>query len=168
MSLTWCVAYTQPSKEFQALQNLKDQGYEVYLPRFKKLCRHARRVQEKLAPLFPRYIFVGMDLTTARWRSVNGTRGVSYLLMADDLVPSKVPSGVIENLRSQELSEGVVAVSSLDTFIKGDRVRIMDGVFKDQTATVDFLDDKARVQVLLNFMGREVNIALPAFDLEAA
>lgn len=168
MSLTWCVAYTQPSKELQALQHLKDQGYEVYLPRFKKLCRHARKVEEKLAPLFPRYIFVGMDLETARWRSINGTRGVSYLLMADDLGPAKVPVGIIEHLRSQEESDGVVPVSSLDSFIKGDRVRITDGVFKDQTATVDFLDAQSRVQVLLSFMGREVNITLPAYDLEAA
>ncbi len=28
-------------------------GYVTYLPQFLKLCRHARKVQEKLVPLFP-------------------------------------------------------------------------------------------------------------------
>lgn len=168
MSITWCVAYTQSLKELIAKQHLLNQGYEVYLPRFKKTCRYARKVEEKLVPLFPRYIFVGMDLASARWRSVNSTRGVSHLLMSNDITPASVPAYVINDLRSQETSDGIVPVSSLVTFTKGERVRIVDGAFKDQIATFESLDDKSRVLLFLNFMGREVNVALPAYAVQAA
>ncbi len=168
MTLTWCLAYTQPSKELVAKQHLLNQGYEAYLPRFKRICRHARKTEEKLVPLFPRYIFVGMDLTSARWRSVISTRGVSYLLMSNDVTPARVPAYVINDLRSQEISEGIVPVSSLATFTRGERVRIVDGVFKDQIATFESLDDKSRGRLLLNFMGREINVTLPVYSVEAA
>ena len=168
MSLTWCVAHTQPLKELVAKQHLLDQGYEVYFPRFKKLCHHARKVEEKLVPLFPRYIFVGMDLGVARWRSVNGTRGVSYLLMTHDSKPASVPTRVLDDLRSKELAEGVVLLGSLVTFTKGEKLRITEGAFKDHIAIFDSMDDQSRVRLLLTFMGREMNMALPAYSVEAA
>lgn len=166
--ITWCVAHTQPSKELLAKQHLQEQGYEVYLPQFKKTRRHARKVEEVLAPLFPRYIFVGMDLSTARWRSINGTRGVSHLLMGDELNPAKISPQIIEDLKAQELGCGVVPILSLETFIKGDKVRVLEGVFKDHEATFETLDDKSRVKLLLNFLGRQTEITLPPYAVEAA
>ncbi|HCU06996.1 MAG TPA: transcriptional activator RfaH [Holosporales bacterium] len=166
--ISWCVAYTQPMKERVAYQHLLDQGYEVYLPLFKKNCRHARKVEEKLTPLFPRYIFVGMDLEFARWRSVNGTRGVSHLLMTNNLNPAKVPAYTIEALRTQEIGDGVVTLAALSTFAKGENIRILEGMFKDQVASFDSMDDQSRVHLLLTFMGREMKMTLPAYAVEAA
>lgn len=166
--ISWCVAHTQPSKELVAQQHLLDQGYEVYVPRFKKICRHARKVEEKLVPLFPRYIFVGMDLSSARWRSVNSTRGVSHLLMSNDLNPAKVPTRIIGDLRAQEIGDGIVPVASLVNFVKGEKVRILEGAFADQIGIYDSMDDKSRVQLLLTFMGREMKMTLPTYAVEAA
>lgn len=166
--ITWCVAHTHPLRELIAQKHLLDQGYEVYMPKFKKSIRHARKVQEKLAPLFPRYIFVGIDLSSARWRSVNGTRGVSHLLMSNDLNPAKVPTLVIDELRAQEIADGIVPVASLVNFVKGQKVRILDGAFADQMAIFESMDDKSRVQLLLTFMGREMKMPLPNYAVEAA
>ena len=165
--ISWFVAHTQPLKENVAKQHLLDQEFEVYLPIFKKIRRHARKVEEVSAPLFPRYLFVGMDLENSRWRSVNGTRGVSYLLMSDDH-PAVVPGEIIENLKSQENETGLVPATSLILFAKGDKVRILDGSFKDQIAVFETLDNKQRVQLLLNFLGRETKISLPYYAVEAA
>lgn len=167
-NITWCVAHTQAQKEWVAQQHLLDQGYEVYMPRFKKTVRHARKVEQKLVPLFPRYIFVGMDLESARWRSINGTRGVSYLLMRDDTHPAKVPDGLINHLRAQETEDGIFPLSSLDTFTKGETVRILDGPLTDHMAVFDFMDDKSRVHLLLSCMGREITVCLPVHAVEAA
>ena len=52
--MRWFVVYTQPLKETVAKQHLEEQGYDVYLPMFKKTRRHARRIDEVLQPLFPR------------------------------------------------------------------------------------------------------------------
>ncbi len=166
--ITWCVAYTQPLKELVAKKNLLDMGYEVYAPRFKKMRRHARKVDEILAPLFPRYIFVGMDMKSAQWRSINGARGVSHLLMSNDLKPAQVPCRVIDELMGQEVSSEVVLMASLVAFTKGNKVRICEGAFKDQEARFDALDDKSRVHLLLSFMGREMKTILPIYAVEAA
>ncbi|MDP2193133.1 MAG: transcription termination/antitermination NusG family protein [Alphaproteobacteria bacterium] len=166
--ITWCVAQTQPLKEHVAQQHLLDQGYDVYMPRFKKVCRHARKVEEKLVPLFPRYLFVGIDPNTARWRSINGTRGVSHLLMSHGLRPACVPPRIIDELRAQEIGSGIVPVTSLMSFASGDQVRILEGAFADQIAIFESIDDKTRVQLLLNFMGREMKMTLPTYAVEAA
>lgn len=165
--ISWHVAHTQPLKEKKAELHLLEQGFEVYLPQFKKIRRHARKVDEVVVPLFPRYLFVGMDLEIARWRSVNGTPGVSYLLMNQER-PALVPNSIIDDLKAQESLEGLVSVSSLDVFTKGDRVRILEGSFKDHTAIFEKLDDKQRVHLLLSFMGRETKFSLPVYAVEAA
>jgi transcriptional antiterminator RfaH len=165
--INWFVAHTHPLKEIIAQQHLLEQGFEVYLPRFKKIRRHARKVEEVLVPLFPRYIFISMNMEVARWRSVNGTRGVSYLLTNYDR-PAVVPNYVIENLKSHEIAYGIVPVNSLITFAKGEKVRVTDGAFQDQIAIFEMLDDKQRVQLLLSFLGKKIKVALPDYMVEAA
>lgn len=164
---SWFVVHTQPSREMVAQQHLSEQGFDVYLPRFKKNRRHARKVEEVLSPLFPRYLFIGMDVETTRWRCINGTRGVSYLLMCDGR-PAIVPAQVICQLKSQENPDGLVPLRSVNLFVKGDKVRILDGAFKDQICSFEALDDRQRIQLLLNFLGREIKFSLPSYAVEAA
>lgn len=166
--MKWYVAYTQISKESVAYQNLIQQGFEVYLPRFKKMRRHARKVEEVHAPLFPRYIFVGIDLDHEQWRRVNSTRGVSYILCTDEHKPAEIPTSIVQALKAQEISEGILPVSSLSIFEKGDHVRVLEGAFKDQVVVFDKLDDEKRVRLLLNFLGREIHVSMPSYAVEAA
>ena len=163
----WFVVHTQPCREIIAQQHLVEQGFDAYLPQFKKTRRHARKVDEVLAPLFPRYVFVGIDLEVDQWRSIQGTRGVSYLLTTDGQ-PAFVPSGVVQGLKGQENEQGLVSLASMALFTKGDKVRILDGVFKDYVAVFDKMDDKQRVQLLLCCLGREMKVSLPSYAMEAA
>lgn len=163
----WFAAHTQPQKEVVAQKNLLAQGFEVYLPQYKRTRRHARKVETILSPLFPRYIFVELDLDLDRWRSINGTRGISYLLMTNDK-PVSVPCDVITSLKSQESDQGLLPVESLIHFMKGDSVRIVEGVFAGYAAVFEKMDEKQRVALLLNFLGRETKVVLPAYAVEAA
>ncbi|MDF3033482.1 MAG: hypothetical protein K0R76_436 [Alphaproteobacteria bacterium] len=163
----WFVVHTQPCKESVAQKHLSEQGFDAYLPKFKKTRRHARKVEEVLAPLFPRYLFVGIDLEVDAWRSVQGTRGVSYLLVSDNQ-PAVVPSRIIQGLKNQENAEGLLPVDSMALFTKGEKVRVLEGAFKDYVAVFEKMDDKQRVQLLLSCLGREVNVYLPSYAVEAA
>jgi transcriptional antiterminator RfaH len=163
----WFVVHTQPCKESVAQKHLSEQGFDAYLPKFKKTRRHARKVEEVLAPLFPRYLFVGIDLEVDAWRSVQGTRGVSYLLVRDNQ-PAVVPSRIIQGLKNQENAEGLLPVDSMALFTKGEKVRVLEGAFKDYVAVFEKMDDKQRVQLLLSCLGREVNVYLPSYAVEAA
>ena len=46
--------------------------------------RHARKILNVRAPLFPGYLFVSLDLTRDRWRSINSTYGVLGLIMGGE------------------------------------------------------------------------------------
>ena len=98
---------TQLHREAKAAQQLENQDYRVFLPRFLKSRRHARKFETVLAPLFPRYLFVILDLTRDRWRSVNGTFGVDRLLMRGG-EPEPVPCGLVEQLIENADANGVV------------------------------------------------------------
>ena len=163
----WFVVHTQPQKEVLAAQELINQGFAVYYPKFSKIRRHARRVDTVASPLFPRYIFVNFDNSETPWRCINGTRGVSYLLTNDNK-PISIPSQIIQNLKDQETDAGFVPVDALSVFTKGSKVRIVDGVLKDNSAIVDSISDQQRVQLLIDFMGRQLQVALPIHMVEAA
>ena len=60
----WYVVQTQVNGEAKAAQNLLRQGYEIYLPRYLKRRRHARKMDFTAKPLFPRYMFVAIDIAT--------------------------------------------------------------------------------------------------------
>ncbi len=75
----WFAVQTLPHREAGACLQLENQGYRVFLPRIRKTRRHARKLDTVLAPFFPRYLFIILDMNRDQWRSVNGTFGVSQL-----------------------------------------------------------------------------------------
>ena len=158
--ISWCVIQTQPNKEFIAKTNLLLQGFDVYLPQIKKIRRHARKVDEVLAPLFPRYLFVGLDLARDAWRSLNGTRGVSHVLTNQNHKPSVIRGDVITSLKSQE-DAGILPVEGALALLVGDEIRISGGAFDGHTGIVESLSDSLRVQVLLTFLGRQTRVFVP-------
>lgn len=163
--MNWYVVYTQATKEAFAAQNLVNQGFEPYLPRYRKQRRHARRVETVLAPLFPRYLFVRMDPTQQRWRSINGTFGVSHLL-TDGNEPQAVPEKVIEIIRSNE--DGGIVVVQAPSFKKGQNLLVTEGPLSDLKGIFECVDDQERVVMLLNLMGRAVRVRLPGQAVTAA
>lgn len=62
----WYAVYTKTGAENLAEGHLQRQGFRVYLPRYRKERRHARRITLVKAPLFPRYLFVELDLDRDR------------------------------------------------------------------------------------------------------
>ena len=69
----WFLAHTQPKGEWKANLHLGAQGFRTYLPQIEKTVRHARQLRTVRAPLFPRYLFVILDLGRDRWLSVRST-----------------------------------------------------------------------------------------------
>lgn len=161
----WFVVHTQPSKELMAVEQLRQQNFEVYLPRYQKIRRHARKIDTVLSPLFPRYLFVSLDVSSDQWRRVNGTRGVSYLLTNHEQ-PVCVSESVIQGLQEREDVDGALPMSSLLIFEQGDKVRIREGSFEGHTAIFEKLDDKERVHLLLSFLGRETKVLVPLYAIE--
>lgn len=166
-SARWYVVQTQMNGEAKAAQNLQRQGYDVYLPRYLRRRRHARKVDFAAKPLFPRYIFVSIELAAQRWRAIQSTYGVSCLVCCGD-VPAAVPEGVVPALKAREDDKGFVGMGAPAAFSPGDRVRVLAGAFMDNAGLFNGLADHDRVSILLDMLGRKVRVLLDADMIAAA
>jgi transcriptional antiterminator RfaH len=161
----WYAVQTHPHAESKAAAHLLRQGFEVYLPRYLKQRRHARKVDMVAAPLFPRYLFVAIDLLAQRWRAVNSTFGVTQLVCQGDL-PALVPGAVIAGLRQREDERGFFGFRP--AFAPGDKIRVVGGAFSDCLGLVEGMGDNERVAILLELLGRKVRVFTNQGAIEAA
>jgi len=162
----WLVVHCHANAEIKAELHLRRQGYEVYLPKYKKTRRHARRVESVIRPLFPRYLFVAFDPDSTPWRAVRSTVGVSYLVSAGEQ-PITAPDWLIEQLRQREGKDGLYSDTVESGFKKGEAVSITSGPFLDHQGVFDGLNDQQRVTVLLDIMGKQVRTRIPRQDIRA-
>lgn len=149
----WYAVYAQAHGESTALLRLRAQNFRTFLPIYSKTVHHARKGQTVLAPLFPRYLFVVLDLKRDRWRSVNSTRGVTSLIMHQGL-PAPVRTGVVETLLESSTSEGEVRFCF--EMAPGSRVRLVAGPFAGQLGILRDLSRSGRVRVLIEMMGGHI------------
>ena len=164
IDIRWYVVQTQVNGEAKAAEHLRRQGYEIYLPRYLKPRRHARKADFVARPLFPRYLFVAVDMATQRWRSIQSTVGVSHLV-TDGSGPAVVSDRVVSALKAREDQKGFVKMDM--KLAPGDQVRVLAGVFMDSAGIFDGVADHDRVAILLEMLGGKVRVRLDA-DLVAA
>lgn len=157
----WYVVHTQPQSEKRAEFNLRQQGFKTYLPCYLRNRRHARRVEVVPRPLFPRYMFVDLDLEKDRWRSIQSTFGVSGLVLNGD-VPASVSDEILDEIRNREDDRGYVTLGLPAGIGPGSRVRLADGIFAESKGIIDRIADGCRVAILLEMLGREVRVFVPA------
>lgn len=163
----WYVVQTQINAEAKAALNLARQGFEIYLPRYLKRRSHARKIEKVAAPLFPRYMFVRIDIATQRWRSVQSTYGVSHLVL-NGSDPAPVAEQVIDALKARHDAGGYVKLDQPVKFAIGETVRVLAGVFAENLGLFDGMADRDRVAILLELLGRKVRVSIEADMVTAA
>jgi transcription antitermination factor NusG len=161
----WYVVKTLPRREIFAAEQLQNQGFTTFLPKQVKTVRHARRVRTGLAAFFPSYLFVELDVERERWRSINGTYGVSHLITHGER-PIAAPAGVVEDIIASCDDRGIVVEGP---WLKiGQEVRITHGPFVDHVAIIERFGNADGVRVLLEIMGATVPIEAKREHLVAA
>jgi transcriptional antiterminator RfaH len=155
----WYVAQTHPHAEAKASWHLQRQGFETYVPRYLRKRRHARRTEVVAAPLFPRYLFVAIDMETQRWLSISSTIGVTRLVCDGDR-PAAVPVSVFEALKRREDANGLIRLEQKPRFWPGDKVCVLDGAFQDCLGLYEGMSSNERVTILLDLLGRKVRVSL--------
>ncbi len=162
----WYVAHTHAKAERQALCHLERQGFTAYLPQYLKRRRHARRAEWVPAPLFPRYLFVNMNIGRDRWRAVRSTVGVRHVISSGDR-PTPVADQIVEEIRAREDETGMVAVNPERPFSPGEMVRVTSGALADQVGLFDCISDDERVFILFELLGRQVRVRVPMESVSA-
>lgn len=165
-AVRWYVVQTQVNGEARAASNLLRQGYEIYLPLYLKRRKHARKLDLVPKPLFPRYLFVAIDMVSQRWHSIQSTYGVSHLVTVGE-EPAAAPDDVVTAIRAREDAKGFVQLSARRNFQPGERLRVLAGAFVDSIGLFDGMADRDRVAILMDMLGRKVRVHLGA-DMVAA
>ena len=142
----WHLVYTKPREERRALEHLRRQDYECYLPE-----RPVERMRDGhrcivTEPLFPRYLFIRLAPGTSNWLPIRSTRGVSTIVRFGN-------------------RQGEVAVRPL--FETGARLVAVEGPFAGVQTLYLEPDGDTRVRVLLEILGSEQRVSLPLAGLRA-
>ena len=166
-TLQWHVVQSHPHAEAKASWHLQRQGFETYLPRYLKQRRHARRIDNVAAPLFPRYLFVAVDIAAQRWFSIESTIGVTRLVRHGDR-PAALPVSVLETLKHREDANGFVQLDYQPKFSPGDKICILNGAFRDCFGLYEGMSGHDRVAILLELLGRKVRVVLDPEIIDAA
>jgi transcriptional antiterminator RfaH len=166
-SSRWYVVQTQARAETKAAIHLDRQGFSTYFPRYLKRRRHARRIETVVAPLFPRYLFVAVDMMSQRWRSIHSTIGVMQLV-CNGQAPAAVETRIIDALKGRENELGFIQLSQRPQFQPGEKLRVLDGVFCDSLGLFEDATDNERVTILLDLLGRKVRVVLDADSVAVA
>ena len=156
----WYAVQAQYRKERFAQANLENQGFGAFVPQFRRSVRHARQTLTVLAPLFPGYLFVRLDLDRHRWRSVQGTFGV-LRLVTDGRRPLPAPRGLVEAMMDSLAECGISSAARLGP---GDKVRIANGPFAELIGKLITMHESGRADVLLEMLGshREISVGADA------
>lgn len=170
----WYVIHCYSGAEEKVKRNLeqrvesmgmKDKIFEVVIPTEEEveIKEGKRRVVRRR--IFPGYLLVNMIMDEDSWAVVRYTPGVlGFVGVGDEPLPLR-PEEVAQLFKRMEAETPRLKV----TFRKGERVRIIEGPFRDFYGVVDDIDmQRAKVRVLVNFFGRETPIELDFLQVERA
>lgn len=164
--MNWYLIHTKPRQERIALQNLEAQGYVCYLPVLptERLRQGSLTVANE--PLFPRYLFIQLEQgeSAKSWSPIRSTKGVSRLV-SFGTEPAKVDDRLIALLKSRETSD---RDQPLRLFARGDRVRVVDGVFAGIEGIYQMAEAENRAMVLIELMSKPVTLSMAPVSLRKA
>lgn len=150
----WYVVYSKPRKEDHVRLYLGLKGIESFFPRLRL---PAATQKKTVAPLFPNYLFVLINLAVEA-HYVMWSPGVKRIVSFSD-APIPLEKGVVQFLKDQADSDGIIqACSQLSA---GQQVEIAGGPFDGFTGIIqDPPNARGRVKILLKLLSRQISVKL--------
>lgn len=155
---SWYLIASKPKQEFRAKENLENQGVKVFLPtiELQKVIRGKRQMVTEA--LFPNYLFIQLEDGDATWSKIRSTRGVRDFVKFGLKVP-KVPKLIVSQL-SQNLPEVDISAIKSSAPEKGQKVKVLEGAFKDLEGVFKKANGEERSIIMLNILHKFVEIDL--------
>jgi transcriptional antiterminator RfaH len=160
----WYAIHTKPRQETLAAENLRRQTFEIYLPRIKETQRYRHQWRDKIEPLFPRYLFIRLDLGKDNIAPIRSTRGVAKLVSFSGL-PATVPDPFIDALIQTADPDSGLLHPEADLFEASTSVTIVDGPLEGLEAIFKAHDGEARAIILLNILGKTQQLRIDSNHL---
>lgn len=165
--LRWYCVRTKQAQERKAAINLASQGFHVFFPLQTVTISHAGQIQRAPRPLFPRYVFVEIDVALELHGPIKSTRGCVRLLCNLGGDPQAIPDKVIEDIRRREELEKMKTGEIRSGFEAGDKIHILVGTFAGFDA-IYIGEERGHATVIIVLFGREnvVTVDLDRLPIE--
>ena len=146
----------------------KDTFGEIVVPTEKVIDRVRGKKQTVERRLFPGYLLVEMAFTEDTWHVVHSIPKVVGFLGESDSAPTPIPAQKVEEIL-QQIAAGMAAPRPKTLFTVGEKVKVVEGPFRDFTGTVEAVKpERARVRVAVSVFGRPTPVELDVVQVEAA
>jgi transcriptional antiterminator RfaH len=162
----WYLAYTKPRLEQLALVNLKQQGFEAYLPLYKKITSSKDGIVEGFEPMFPRYILFRPGQPQQSISTVNHTKGVSNIVRFG-FEPASLTNDVVVLIRKLETERNQTSSHELSQLKSGQKVLLKHTALKGMEGIIQTISSK-RVAVLLEILGRPTLVKVEHHQVQVA
>lgn len=162
----WYVVHTKPRQEVLALENLERQGYCCYLPKFRSKRAMASKLIVIDEPMFPRYLFIGVDqLFEAKGSSpIRSTRGVHELVRFGSQ-PAQIDFELLNAIYEREVAQ---QRQPNNPFKVGDRVKVVNGPLAGIESIYQAKSGEERSMILLRLLNRPVTVKVSTAQLRRA
>lgn len=155
----WYAALVKPNGFALAEKNLAQQGFAYFAPKRMERVTLRGKLTDVSRLLFSGYIFVRFNPVVDTWQAINATRGIARLIINDVRHPHHLPAPFMAGLMARCDEDGMLQG---DTALSpGDKIRVISGPFADIVTSIETLDEKGRLQVLIDLMGQKVRTKLP-------
>lgn len=159
----WYVVQTKPCKESLAEENLQRQGFVTYCPHTIQPKRRRQRWQKVLEPLFPRYLFVQLNVGVDNFAPIRSTLGVISLVRFGNQ-PAVMPASAIASIQEQEQEITGTSLAH-PCWQKGDLVEVIDGPFAGLRGIFQNKEGMERVSLLLDILGQQNRFSIHVNNL---
>ena len=161
----WLCVMCKTQQEFTAEDNLKRQGFTVYLPTAPNKSRKQGRVTTDIKAMFPGYLFIEADLQHQDLSVIRSTLGCIAFLR-HGVRPAVVPNQVMASIKeAEDVLHGRFEINQ--GFTPGSKYELMEQGFNGHTATFLALDGKDRARVLVTLLNSEHEVKIPTSSLDS-
>lgn len=161
----WYVAYTAPRQELLALTNLRQQGFQTYLPLYKTIKKRATKRETTAEsglslvvhePMFPRYMFFKPSSHRQSISAVRSTRGVSNIVRFGNQF-AVVQSDTLAAIQEQEQLRNHIDLEATVALKPGQHVRMNNVHMQGLEGLVHSVSSK-RLVVLMEILGHQTKV----------
>lgn len=160
----WYLAYTKPRQEDIARINLEQQGFQAYLPLYKKFRKTEQGPVSVFEPMFPRYIFFRPGKPGQSISTVRSTKGISTLVRFG-FEPAVIDEELLRRIRLLEEDRNHATLLELSNLKAGQTVRLKHTALGGVEGLIQSVSSK-RVSVLLEILGRPAVVQLEHHQVE--
>jgi transcriptional antiterminator RfaH len=167
--MKWHVIHTKVKQEFRALENLQNQGFEVFLPTCQVQKKRNNQIKIATEALFSRYLFIRLSDVSSNWFPIRSTRGVAQLLrFGISTDPVVIPDLIVDYLKKRCTHEE----EPHDLYQEGEVLEITQGPFKGLFGFFEKLqtmpDGFARALLLVEILGSVQKLQLQLSQVKKA